>query len=138
MAITGGCLCGQARFSIAAEAPLAVRQCWCRVCQYFGAGNATVNALFSAEAVTTTGELTDFVSNADSGSVMHRRFCPNCGTPVFTASEARPHLLIVRAGALDDPELAAPQGTIWTKSAPRWACHDPNLPQTEGQPTAKG
>ncbi len=141
MAITGGCLCGKARFSIAAEGPLAVRECWCRVCQYFGSGNATVNAIFRAETVTVTGELTDFVSEADSGSIMHRRFCPACGTPVFSASEARPHLIIVRTGALDDPEIAPPQGLIWTKSAPKWARFDPKLPQTEGQPAppqAKG
>ena len=42
-------------------------------------------------------------------------------------------VLTIMAGA-----KSVPQGTIWTKSAPRWACHDPNLPQTEGQPTAKG
>ena len=138
MAITGGCLCGAVRFSFEAEAPTGVRQCWCRVCQYLGAGSGTVNVIFPKAAVTVSGPLTDFVMNADSGSVMHRRFCARCGTPVFSEAEPRPQQIIVRAGALDDPEIARPGMIIWTKSAPAWACFDPDLPQAEGQsPPAK-
>jgi hypothetical protein len=133
MEITGSCLCGAVRYT-ASAAPLATRTCWCRVCQYIGAGSATVNVAFPSAALKVTGELRDFRLTADSGNVMHRRFCPTCGTHVFTASEARPHLLFVRAGTLDDRELAAPQLTIWTASAPSWACFDERVPKVERQP----
>ena len=136
MAIAGGCLCGAVRFEIDADEPLTVRQCWCRVCQYLGAGSGMVSAGFLKDAVTVSGPLTDYVSCADSGSVMHRRFCPQCGTQVFSEAEPRPHLIFVRVGALDDPNLAWPNAAIWTKSAPKWACFDPNLPAIEGQPPA--
>ncbi len=136
MAITGGCLCGEIRYSIDAEAPLAARQCWCRVCQYFASGSATTNALFRTADMTVAGETRDFVSVADSGSVMHRRFCPACGVQLFSEAESRPQFVFVRAGTLDDPDIAAPQALIWTASAPRWACFDPNLAQIEGQPAA--
>ena len=106
------------RFSIEADAPLGVRQCWCRVCQYLGAGSGTVNAVFPKEAVTVSGPLTDYVRTADSGSVMHRRFCARCGTPVFSEAEPRPSQIIVRVGALDEPDLARPAAIIWAKSAP--------------------
>jgi hypothetical protein len=132
-AITGGCLCRKVRFRISA-APIAMRLCWCRDCQYFAAGNATVNVVFPSNALELEGELTDYVSIADSGSRMHRRFCPSCGTPVFSASEARPHLVIVRNGALDDTELLNPSATIWTDSAPEWAWIDETHPRFEGQP----
>lgn len=131
--ITGGCLCRKVRLRITA-APIAMRLCWCRDCQYFAAGSATVNVVFPSDAVTVEGELTDYVSVADSGSRMHRRFCPSCGTPVFSASESRPHLLIVRNGALDDTELLTPSATIWTASAPEWAWIDDAHPKFEGQP----
>ena len=133
MAITGGCLCGAGRFEIKADEPLAVRQCWRRARQYVGAGSGIVNAMFPKDAVSVSGALTDFVNVADSGSVMHRRFCPQCGTPVFTEAEPRPNILGVRVGALDDPNLMKPAMTIWTRSAPAWACFDPSLPQAEGQ-----
>ena len=108
MTIKGGCLCGALRYEIAAEKPLGVRVCWCRVCQYLGAGSGTVNAVFEKSAITITGETRDYVSTADSGSTMHRRHCPRCGTPVFSEAEPRPHILIVRAGTLDDPDIARP------------------------------
>ena len=63
----------------------------CRVCQYLGAGSGTVNAIFARDAVTVSSSLTDYVSRADSGSVMHRRFCAKCGTPIFSEAEPRPH-----------------------------------------------
>ena len=102
--------------------------------QYFASGNATVNVVFRSEALKSQGELRDYQSVADSGSRMHRRFCPDCGTHVFSASEARPHLVIVRNGTLDDTELLKPSATIWTSSAPEWAWIDESLPQHAGQP----
>jgi hypothetical protein len=92
--------------------------------------------MFPKGAVTVSGPLTEFVNVADSGSVMHRRFCARCGTPVFTEAEPRPHNIAVRVGTLDDPNLVAPAAIIWTRSAPAWACFDPNLPQAEGQAPA--
>ncbi|HEV7631572.1 MAG TPA: GFA family protein [Steroidobacteraceae bacterium] len=135
--ITGGCLCRVVRYASTA-APIAARICWCRLCQYLGAGSSTVNVCFPSQAITVEGELQDFVSLADSGNRMHRRFCPDCGTPIFSAAEARPHLLFVRAGTLDDPRVAKPQMTIWTSQAPEWACFNADLPQVEGQPPPAG
>ena len=130
---TGRCLCGQVRFQFSSE-PIAMRLCWCRDCQYLAAGSATVNVVFRSDSVEIQGELRDYQSVADSGSRMHRRFCPDCGTHVFSASEARPHLVIVRNGTLDDTELLKPSATIWTSSAPEWAWIDESLPQHAGQP----
>lgn len=134
MPITGGCLCGKVRYTVAVDQPTAARQCWCRVCQYLSAGGGAVNAAFPKEAIAITGAMTDYVSVADSGSVMHRRFCSACGTPLFSEAEPRPQVIFVRVGTLDDPSLGAPAALIWTKSAPSYACFDPALPKIEGQP----
>jgi hypothetical protein len=131
--IEGGCLCGAVRYEASVE-PLAVRACWCRVCQYFASGNAAINLAFPTETVKLTGELRDYPSTADSGRHMHRRFCPVCGVHVLSAAEERPHLLIIRAGTLDDPDLARSSAVIWTASAPSWARIDPDVPHFEGQP----
>ena len=131
--ISGRCLCGAVRWE-SSEPPITTRWCWCRDCQYFGAGSGTVNACFRTAAFKITGEMRDYPSVADSGNRMHRRLCPECGTPLFSEAEARPHLIFVRVGTFDDPELAKPAMTIWTSSAPRWACIAEDLPQLEGQP----
>ena len=133
MPITGGCLCGAVRYS-STTPPIAVRTCWCRLCQYIGAGSATVNAAFSKADVTISGETADYQSNADSGNRMHRKFCPKCGTGLFSEAESRPHLIFMRVGTLDDPEIAAPQVTIWAKAAPGWACINETLPSFDAQP----
>ena len=129
---SGGCLCGAVRIAIEAE-PMAARMCWCRQCQYLGGGSATVNLCFPSEAVRTTGEVRWHESVADSGNRMRRGFCPACGTPLFSVAESRPHLVFVRAGALDDPSLMAPEAIIWTSAAPHWAHHDPQVPQYPAQ-----
>src|SRR3546814_17148177 len=64
---------------------------------------------------------------------MRRGFCPECGTPLFSLAESRPHLSFIRAGALDDPDLLAPQAVIWTDAAPDWAHLDPDLPPSPAQ-----
>jgi hypothetical protein len=135
--ITGGCLCGAVRFTISAP-PMLARACWCRLCQAIGAGSATVNVVFPSDALSVTGETRDYACLAQSGSHMHRRFCPTCGTTLFSAAEERPQVIIVRAGALDDPEIGRPAMTIWTSEAPSWACIDTDLPQAAHQsPPAK-
>ena len=133
--IIGGCLCGSVRYQATAK-PLMTRACWCRTCQYFAAGNAAVNLVFPADAVTISGELSDFESVADSGNKMHRKFCPKCGVHLFSQAEVRPHILIVRAGTLDDQKNIKVDALIWTSSAPAWAYLDPSIPHFEKQPPA--
>jgi hypothetical protein len=133
MMTTGQCLCGAVRYRITAE-PITTRACWCRVCQYLGAGSNTVNVCFPSGSITIEGKLADHLSVADSGNVMHRRFCPSCGTAMFSEAEARPHLIFVRAGTLDNREIARPAVTIWTSQAPSWASIDDTIPRVDGQP----
>jgi hypothetical protein len=137
MPISGGCLCRAIRYEFAAP-PVVTRVCWCRVCQYIGAGSGTVNVCFSSAALTLHGEPQDYQCVADSGNVMHRRFCSQCGTHLFSSAESRPHLVFVRAGTLDDPEMARPAATIWTSAAPSWASISDALPKVERQPPPAG
>ena len=133
MTTSGGCLCKAIKFSVT-EAPLAARTCWCRVCQYLGAGNGMVSVCFRSETFAARGNVCWYESIADSGNRMRRGFCAICGTPLFSKAESRPRLIFIRAGALDDPNLMSPQMAIWTDAAPDWACFDPDLPKVPGQP----
>ncbi|MBV8504143.1 MAG: GFA family protein [Paucibacter sp.] len=129
---TGGCLCGQVRFRLTAE-PLASRICWCRDCQHI-AGNGTVNAIFPASAIEITGGTSAFVSTAESGNQVTRRFCPQCGCHLFADSSGRPGFSVVRVGTLDDPSSIKPSVNMWSASAPSWACLDASIQAVERQP----
>lgn len=133
VAMTGGCLCGAVRYTLTAM-PIAARQCWCRLCQYLGAGTATANLIVPSDRLDLSGPMTDYASTADSGTAMHRHFCPTCGTPIGGYAESRRHLYVLRIGTLDDPDAFPPSMTIWTDTAPHWAVIDPNLPMIGGQP----
>lgn len=128
--ITGRCLCGAVRFQFDSP-PVLTRACWCRDCQYLSSGSASINLIFASSSLTVSGPTTEYLSRADSGNMMRRRFCPTCGTPLFSEAIRRPDFLVVRAGALDDPEIGRPASIIWTASAPRWGFTDPNLPSFE-------
>ena len=132
MTIQGGCACGAVRFE-SSELPVTTRVCWCRVCQYLGAGSGTVNAMFKSAGFTVRGSTSSHRFVADSGNVIHREFCGVCGTSLFSRAEVRPQIVGVRVGALDDPELAPPEMTIWTAQAPSWACFSEKLPRFDGQ-----
>jgi len=127
MAITGGCLCGQVRYTIESE-PLGARMCWCRDCQKLASGSATVNALFPPEDITYVGEIAIYERVADSGNMVERGFCPQCGSQIFSRPKAGDTPTRIRVGTLDDPSAVPPQSVIWTDSAPAWAAIDPALP----------
>ncbi|MEO7469037.1 hypothetical protein [Sphingobium limneticum] len=48
-------------------------------------------------------------------------------------ADSRPHLPLIRAGALDNPALIGPQAVIWTHAAQELALHDPDPPSYPAQ-----
>src|SRR4051812_17914968 len=116
MTVTAGCLCGAVRWE-SEEPPITTRICWCRDCQYLGAGSGTVGACFRTATFKVIGKMSDFASTADSGNRMHGLFCSTGGPPLFREAGAPPHLIFVGVGIFDEPNLAPPAMTIWASSA---------------------
>ena len=131
---TGGCLCGAVRYRVTAE-PVTARVCWCRDCQHIS-GNGTANALFASAAIEVTGSTNEIVRPAESGNLVTRRFCPQCGVHLIADSSGRPGFTVLRIGTLDDPSSVKPLMNIWASSAPSWACLDTSLERAEKQPAA--
>lgn len=128
----GHCLCRAVHYRLSGE-PVVARICWCRDCQHI-ASNGTANLLVPTSALEVFGELSEYISTADSGNQIRRRFCPTCGSHLFANSSARPQFTVVRIGTLDDPSSVQPTMNIWTSSAPGWACINPTLERVEQQP----
>jgi hypothetical protein len=128
----GGCACGAVRYQAAGD-PVAARMCVCRICQRLTGGAGSVLAFFATESFAVEGRTGDFAAVADSGNIIHRQFCPECGTPLFSSAEVRPHLIGVRVGSLDDPSSVTPTAIVWTDEAPAWAYLNGDLDHYPGQ-----
>ena len=117
--ITGGCLCGQVRYTITAE-PTRSFVCHCRDCQHATGSSFAAGMSFPSESVSIQDDLKSFGMPGGSGQILHRRFCPNCGSGVFVQSVARPGSMALMAGTLDDPTVFAPAIEVFCEDAQPW------------------
>jgi hypothetical protein len=61
-----------------------------------------------------------------------RCFCRVCGSPVYSYREARPDILRIRAGLINEPLSTRPVADYHTASKCNWWTIDDDLPQHEG------
>ncbi len=134
--VTGSCLCGAIRFRL--DAPVKeLRACHCRNCQKASGAGGSVNAVVPSAAFRITqGTPKRYSARADSGRLLHRYFCGECGSPIYSQRETTPETVVVRAGAFDNAGDMKIVANIWTKSARPWATLDPASQQHPGQPDA--
>lgn len=134
--LEGSCLCGAIRFSV--ETSVAdLRACHCRNCQKASGAGGSVNAVLpSAVFRITQGTPKRYSARADSGRLLHRYFCGDCGSPVYSQRDATPETVVVRAGLFDNAPAMRIVSNIWTASARPWSHLDPATPRHAGQPDA--
>ena len=89
---------------------------------------------FPEASVTISGEVKYFASPGRSGNMVHRGFCPNCGSQMFGKSTAMAGMLAIRAGVLDDPAQYKPQIDLFTSHAVSWDAMDRALPKFPEMP----
>ena len=133
--LSGSCLCGAIRYTI--DLPVTeLRACHCTHCQKASGAGGSVNAVVpSAAFKITQGTPKRFDSRADSGRTLHRYFCGDCGSAIYSQRATTPETVVVRAGTLDNAGPMKITADIWTKSAPSWVYLDPASKQFPGQPT---
>lgn len=129
---TGGCLCKAVRYECSAE-PIAMGNCHCRDCQQ-ATGSAYASVLLVPQsALTITGEVKYYDVIGDSGGIVGRGFCPNCGSRLFSKPPI-PELMGITAGSLDDPSWFRPAMDLYTTSAQPWDYMNPDLPKFAKMP----
>ena len=134
MALSGSCLCGAIRYSI--QSPVSeLRACHCTACQKAsGAGGSVNAAVASADVQFTKGKPKRFTMQADSGRTLHRYFCGDCGSPVYSQRDISPERMVIRAGTIDNPPPMKIAAHIWTGSKRDWSHIDAGAQQVAGQP----
>ena len=131
---TGGCLCGAIRYQIAVPVT-ELRACHCTSCQKISGAGGTVNALLaSTDFRIVKGMPKRYTRTADSGRILHRYFCADCGSGIYSQRDVNPERVVVRAGSFDNPPPMKLTAHIWTKSARPWDAIDPAAKQIPGQP----
>ena len=123
----GGCLCGAVRYQSTADA-VGGGHCHCLDCRKSSRTGHCSHMVVPKEAVTVAGELKSYERPTDSGNVVNRMFCPNCGAPVYSLNSSMPEMIFIRASSLNDPELFEPKMVVFTSRAPSWDHIDPDLP----------
>src|SRR5215472_5288287 len=99
---TGRCSCGAVRYECAAD-PIFTANCHCRDCQR-ASGSGFVSVLgVPSDALEITGQVKYFDVKSESGNLVSRCFCPNCGSRLFARPAAAPTIIAIMAGSLDEP-----------------------------------
>lgn len=129
--LQGGCLCGAVRYETDGDAMLA-GSCYCTDCRRTSGTSHCTHVLVSADGFRLQGQVRFFAKPADSGHLVHRGFCPECGSALYSTNDAMPGMIFLRASSLDDPNRIDPSMTVFASRAPRWAMLDRSHPIFDG------
>jgi len=136
MNFTGSCLCGAVQYQ--GESDGGGGHCYCVDCRK-SSGTGHCSHMIAPEAeFAYTGDLNFFASPADSGNIVNRRFCPTCGSPVYSTNSGYPGLVFVRASTLDDPAVFTPQVIAFASRAMPWDTIVEKLPAFAEMPPIEG
>lgn len=131
--LSGQCLCGSITYECSEEAVMG-GHCQCRDCQKIsGAGHISSLAV-PRGSLTIKGALRFHETTADSGNVVRRGFCPQCGCHIYAENSGLPQFEFLRAGSLHNLELFKPGMVVYAGSGPSWDHTDPALPKFDTMP----
>lgn len=135
MKVDGQCHCGSIRFAAEVE-PEKTLVCHCLDCQQLtGTAFRVVAPTIPGSFRLLTGTPKIYVKLADSGTRREQAFCPDCGTPLYSAPVApEPRSLYLRVGALRQRDAFVPRRQLWTRSAQGWLAGLCDLPGHATQP----
>jgi hypothetical protein len=129
---TGGCQCGQVRYTLTAE-PTRLVACHCKECQRQSGSAFGMSMLVQEASLTVTGQTKQFTRIADSGNENTGVFCPNCGVRIYHIPKYATGVLVLKPGTLDDTSWLRPEYFVWMKSAQGWVPVPDGVKALQGQ-----
>ena len=99
---TVGCLCGAVRYKVIGE-PVRVANCHCNNCRKVTGASFATNALVKEEdLVTESGVTNSYQHKLDSGNMITKKFCPECGSQIFSNGTGSPGVVGIKFESIDD------------------------------------
>ncbi|HLF23386.1 MAG TPA: GFA family protein, partial [Burkholderiales bacterium] len=98
MKIDGGCHCGYVAYEAVIDTE-EVGICHCTDCQTLSGSAFRTYVLATKDAFRIlAGQPKIYVKTAVSGAKRVQAFCPECGTPIYSAAPTDPNIFSIRAG----------------------------------------
>ena len=130
---TGQCLCGNVTYKADGEIVMQ-GNCHCSDCRQ-SSGSPFATLLFlKQDDIEIKGDLKKFDHTVDSGNVLTKSFCPNCGSQMFAGNAAKPNMLAVKAGSVNEHEIIAPQFNVYAGSKMNCTTLNSDVPAFDKMP----
>ena len=120
MKVNGRCHCGKIRYEAEVD-PTKVTVCHCTDCQMLTGSAFRANVQAPAASFVLHGTPRIYIKTAESGNRRAHAFCPDCGTPVYSAAINDPPFYSLRVGCLEQRAQLVPARQIWCQSALGWS-----------------
>ena len=114
-------MCGHITYEITGDL-VATAVCHCDHCQRQSGGAFSVNLVVHESQLKVHGDLSEFEERGERGDAVYvrRRFCGECGSPIYSALTAPAGIVAVKAGTLDDRSDVQPTVEVWCDHRQPW------------------
>lgn len=120
MNIDGACHCGLIKYDAVID-PGKVVVCHCTDCQTLsGSAFRTVVGAARDDFHLRGGQPKIYVKTTESGVKRAQAFCPECGTPIYSAAVADTPAFAIRVGTIRQRAELRPHRQYWCRSALPW------------------
>jgi hypothetical protein len=119
MKVEGGCHCGHIRYEAVVD-PEKVAICHCTDCQTLS-GSAYRTVAPASDFKLLAGRPKIYIKTADSGNQRQQGFCPECGTPIYSAPVGDTLIHHLRVGTIRQRAQLPPKVQNWCRSALGWS-----------------
>jgi len=134
MRIDGACHCGYITYEATID-PEHVGICHCTDCQTLSGSAFRTYVLAPRDGFRLlTGQPKSYVKTGASGAKRAQAFCPECGTPIYSAAPDDPQVFSIRAGTARQRNELIPRSQIWCRSAQTWLTALGSTKQSAEQP----
>jgi len=135
MKVQGGCHCGEVRYEAEVN-PSKVVICHCTDCQTLsGSAFRTVAQTERGTFRLISGTPKVYVKMAESGNRREQTFCPNCGTPIYSAPAGGGIKAVgLRVGTIRQRDELVPSDQYWFRSSRNWLANLPKIGKRDLQP----